>query len=278
MTYQPEPLASYFNEYGLREWDRLIATPAAEISLYLHAHYLKMYIQPGMRVLEIGAGPGRFTQLLSDAGARIVVADLSTVQLDLNRRFSQEKGFAHAVEEWREADLSDLAPWPADSFDSIVAYGGPFSYVLERRHTALDACLRVLKPDGMLLASVMTLWGSAHNALPGVLALPAEWNQRVTQTGDLTAETFPGRAGNFMHLFRASEARSWLEAAGLEVRAMSASGVLANAWGGNALNTIRQDAGKWAELLRMELEASAEPGCLDMGTHLIFTAQKRSIQ
>jgi len=40
------------------------------------------------------------------------------------------------------------------------------------------------------------------------------------------------------------------------------------------LAEIRADEGKWQELLRMELEACAEPGCLDMGTHLIGVARK----
>ncbi len=52
---------------------------------------------------------------------------------------------------------------------------------------------------------------------------------------------------------------------------MCASGVLANGYEGD-LRPIRQDPVKWAELLSMEQEASAEPGCLDMGTHLIFVA------
>ena len=37
---------------------------------------------------------------------------------------------------------------------------------------------------------------------------------------------------------------------------------------------IRQDSTKWQELLRMELEASREQGCLDMGTHIIAVVEK----
>jgi hypothetical protein len=41
------------------------------------------------------------------------------------------------------------------------------------------------------------------------------------------------------------------------------------------LKEIRNDADKWNELLRMELEACAEEGCLNMGTHLIAVAKTR---
>ncbi len=160
--YSPEAIAGYFDQYGLREWNRLIETPVDEVSLYLHTYYLEEYVKSGMRVLEIGAGAGRFTQVLARIGARVWVGDISHGQLDLNRRFAHELGFEGAVEDWQQMDICDLGRFPEASFDCVLAYGGPFSYVLEQRDAALSECLRVLKPAGLLLASVMTLWGAAH--------------------------------------------------------------------------------------------------------------------
>jgi len=271
--YDPQILSSYFDAYGEREWQRLVATPVHEISLYIHHHYLQRYITAGARVLEIGAGAGRFTQILVGLGARVVAADISFGQLELNRRHAAELGFSTGVEDWLQADICDLRCFADASFDAVVAYGGPFSYVLDRRGTALAECLRVLKPGGVLLLSVMCLWGSARSSLAGVLqGTPPEANRRIIATGDITPRTFPGRRDNFMHLFRSSELRVWLEAAGLEVLALSASGCLV--WPGNPqMDNVRGDAQIWEELLSMELEASADPGCLDMGTHLIAVAR-----
>jgi hypothetical protein len=42
----------------------------------------------------------------------------------------------------------------------------------------------------------------------------------------------------------------------------------------DTLENIRSDEEKWAELLRMELEACADPGSLNMGMHTIVVAQK----
>lgn len=39
---------------------------------------------------------------------------------------------------------------------------------------------------------------------------------------------------------------------------------------------MRDDPEKWNELLRMELEACADDGCLGLGTHIIVVAQKAS--
>lgn len=272
-NYDPAQAARHFDEFGMQEWQRLTATPVAEVSLHIHTHYLQKYVAAGSRVLEIGAGAGRFTQVLADLGAHICVADISATQLELNRELAQKFEFAPAVEDWVQADICDLSQFAAASFDCVVAYGGPLSYVLDQRVTAVQECIRVLRGNGRFLASVMSLWGSAHNALQGVLSIPAASNQRITTTGDITAETFPGREGHFMHLFRAGEFRHLLERAGFSVLALSASNCLAIGWN-DYLADMRHDAEKWGELLRMELEAGADPASLNAGTHIIGVAVK----
>lgn len=271
--YDPKAVAAYFDQFGQREWDRLTATPVDEVSLHVHAHYLGVYVPCGARVLEIGAGAGRFTQVLAGLGARVVVADISAVQLGLNRQYAEQYGYYGAVEVWQQVDACEMGCFAGEAFDCVVAYGGLFSYVLERREEALGECLRVLRRGGLLLVSVMSLWGSAHRALEGVLELPVQINQRITATGDLTAETWPTRKDNYMHLYRAGELRSWLAGAGLHLLQLSASNCLSTGYE-EMLREMRQDAERWAELLRMEVEACAEPGCLDMGTHIIAVGRK----
>ena len=272
--YDPAAVMQHFDDFGIREWERLTQSPSDEVSLYLHRYYLEKYISSGERVLEIGAGAGRFTQILAGLGARITVADISQVQLDLNKRFAAELNFQKGIQDWVQVDICDLSRFEPDSFDRVVAYGGPFSYVLDQRDLALVECLRVLRPGGLLFMSVMSLWGSAHGRLDGVLSVPASINETITGTGDITSTTFPSRTGNFMHLFRAGELRSWLSRYPLEILDLSASGCLSLTWD-EALKEIRNHPEKWNELLRMELEACSEEGCLGMGNHIIAVAAKR---
>src|SRR5687767_8907905 len=92
-SYNANAVVQHFDAFGIHEWERLIQTPSDEVSLYIHTHYLEKYITKGKRVLEIGAGAGRFTQILAGLMAQIMVADISSVQLDLNQRFAVELGF-----------------------------------------------------------------------------------------------------------------------------------------------------------------------------------------
>ena len=42
----------------------------------------------------------------------------------------------HAVESWHQIDMCDMSAFADATFDIVVAYGGPFSYVLDRRDVA----------------------------------------------------------------------------------------------------------------------------------------------
>src|SRR5262245_53615241 len=130
--YNADWVTGYFDQFGLGEWQRLVATPVDEVSLYLHSYYLEKYIRPGCRVLEIGAGAGRFTQVLARLGAQILVADISPGQLELNRQHAQLYDFAQAVEDWQQVDICAMPQYAAGDFEVVVAYGGPLSYALDR--------------------------------------------------------------------------------------------------------------------------------------------------
>jgi len=270
--YSPQWVANFFDDYGEKEWERLVKTPTQEVKLFIHAHYLKHYIRSGDYVLEVGAGAGRFTQVLVELGAKVVVADISEQQLILNKKYAEEFNFKHSIEDWLKLDMCDMKQLENNLFDAVVCYGGPLSYVFDRRDIALQEILRVLKPKGKALVSVISLWGSIHEFLPGTLDVPVKDNVKIIQTGDLSPENYQ-KANHHCHLFRSQELVKFLEDNQTQILAISASNCLSAAWG-ERLVEIRQDSQKWQELLRMELEASREAGCLDMGTHLIAVVEK----
>ncbi|MEA5596258.1 class I SAM-dependent methyltransferase [Rivularia sp. UHCC 0363] len=270
--YSSQWVANYFDDYSEKEWERLVKTPTEEVKLFIHTHYLKEYIRSGDYVLEIGAGAGRFTQILVELGARVIVADISEKQLNLNKKYAEELGFIKGIEDWFQLDICDMKQLENHQFDSVVCYGGPLSYVFDRRDIALQEILRVLKCKGKALLSVMSLWGSIHEFLPSTLKVTSEDNANIIKTGDLCPENFHG-ANHHCHLFRAQELVKFLEINQTQILTISASNCLSAAWGERLLE-IRQDTTKWQDLLLMELEASREQGCSDMGTHIIAIVEK----
>jgi SAM-dependent methyltransferase len=71
----------------------------------------------GKRVLDVGCGAGRFTELFADAGAEIVAVDLSSAVEAANKNVGQRRG-VHVV----QADLFSLPFLPA-SFDLVFSLG-----------------------------------------------------------------------------------------------------------------------------------------------------------
>ncbi len=141
-----EGVRRHFDDLGEGEWDRLVQSPRALLSLELHRRLLRRFVKPGWRVLEIGAGPGRFTIELAVLGATILVSDVSTVQLELNAKKVRDGGCEAAVEGRRILGVRDLSDLPDGSFDATVAFGGPISYAFDQADHALSECVRVAEP------------------------------------------------------------------------------------------------------------------------------------
>lgn len=267
MEYDRSAVAAYFDEFAEREWDRLVKDAEAEVNFAVHVHYLRRYVQPGWRVLEVGAGAGRFTIELARLGARPVVTDVSPVQLELNRSKVIAAGFEACVEKRHLLDVVDMTVFAESSFDAVVCYGGPLSYVMGRRSDAVRECVRVANPGSPLLFSVMSLWGSVHKGLTFVLAVPRETNEAIIASGDVTAAALPGHK-HCCHAFRGTEFRELLAGSGLRIDAFSAATCLTTGWS-DRLAGVRSDDARWAELIEMEIAACAEPGCVEGGPHMI---------
>lgn len=270
--YDPAWTARWYDELGAKEWERFDASAADRVSLHLHERLLREHVPPGSRVLEIGAGPGRFTRTLAALGCRVLVGDLSPVQLAEHARRAAEQGFEPAVEERRRLDVCDLSELASASFDAVVCFGGPLSYVFERAPEALAECARVCRPGGAVLASVMSLWGTLHRFLPQVLQVPPEANRRILADGDLSPDNWAG-VTHRCHLFRAEELRGLAAGAGLEVLSLSASAFVSLLHEDGLPDPAGDPAG-WAELLSLEEAACASPGATEAGPHLLLAARR----
>ncbi len=270
--YDAKWVEQFYDEYGEKEWDRLVRHPEDEVKLHVHKHYLVKYVNTGDDVLEIGPGPGRFTQILVEMGAAVTAVDISQVQLDLNRQYAQKHDFEAGVRERHKLDICDMNCLATAAYDAVVCYGGPLSYVFDQAGEALAEIRRVLKPDGVALLSVMSMWGTVHKYLDGFLKLPVEVNRAIVSTGDLCPANYPENEHN-CRMYSPDQLRQLLESVGLKVLDMSASNCLSTVWG-ERLAEARKDPVQWQQLLELELAACREPGCLDMGTHLIAIARK----
>jgi SAM-dependent methyltransferase len=254
-TWDPTRAAGYFDEYGEREWKRFEDGTTPGPSATTHTRMLEGYVQPGDRVLDAGAGPGRFTLELLRLGAHVTALDISPGQLEL---LSARVPDVEAV----LGDVTDLSQFGDDTFDLTVCYGGPLSYVVDRAEHAVAELARVTRSGGHVLVSVMGLAGAAIHFAPIIVELarrdgPAK-SQEIARTGVLPEGDGYGHLAMRMYLW--DELEELLAPHG-EVVEGAAAGVLPH---------VEVEEPEIRALLEeFEERLAYDPGCRSCGEHII---------
>ncbi len=125
------------------EFERFLRRRTADT----HAGYLLPHLKPGMRMLDIGCGPGTISVGLAGAvdPGEFFGVDMDASQVDLASKAAREGGHSNA--RFRVADALDL-PFPDDHFD-VVHCHAVLMHIPDTR-AALAEVTRVLRTGGIL--------------------------------------------------------------------------------------------------------------------------------
>jgi SAM-dependent methyltransferase len=120
------------------------------------AAFLLPELRPGMRLIDVGCGPGSITRGLAErlAPGQVIGLDLSRETLDAARREAAARGLANL--HYEEGSVYEL-PFPEASFD--VAYAHQVFQHLRERDVALREMLRVVRPGGLVAVRDVD-WGT----------------------------------------------------------------------------------------------------------------------
>ena len=276
--YDPDYTRKFYDAYGSFEWDRLDVTAYGSLQAIIHADFIGRYIRQGDRVLDAGCGPGRFTTTVAKLGAAVTALDLSERQLELAEEKISEAGLLEVVDAFVPADITDLSLFPDGQFDAVICYGGALSYVCERRHRAASELVRVVRPGGILLISVMSRYGAMANLVRHptmtVLKDPEGWHVwRVAEDGDLPgfASTHVDMQHPAMHMYTSDELRRLLP--GCRVLELAGSNVTTFE-GSTTVDEVLGDQQAWTTAVELERELNSRPGLVDNGSHIIMAAQR----
>jgi ubiquinone/menaquinone biosynthesis C-methylase UbiE len=281
--YDPEYTREFYNEYAGAEWSRLERNPQGKLKAIIHEDFIKRYLKPGWHVLDTGSGPGRFSITAINTGARVTVLDISDKQLELARQKISEAGLDEKVEDYIRGDISNLSVFPDNRYDMVICYGGALSYVCEKRQQAAKELVRVTKPGGYILVSVMSLLGAVISVADvpemNMLTHPDEeidnipplWP--VLESGDLPP--FPSGDRTIahapMHLYTDKELRRLFDTC--EVLETAGSNVTVKEYG-STVETIYENPKAWETLVEIEKKLNHDPGLVNSGNHIILAAQK----
>ena len=272
-TRKLDHVRAYYDARGESEWHRLDNPYEGAVEQELHRRAFEELLPPGARVLDLGGGPGKWTIWLAQRGHRVVLADLSPKLLEIARRELAAAGVeAEAV---LEVDARDLGRFAAGEFDAVLSLG-PFYHLVAAadRERAVGEARRVLRPGGLLLATVMT----RYSWLLGVILESGSGRvadvRRALQDGVYRNDE-PGRFTE-AYLHRPAEVAPFFEAGGFQtVRIMASQSFLYLAQ--QQLADLRErDAEAYEVLLDLAYAAATDPSILGLAGHILYAGRATS--
>ncbi len=112
--------------------------------------YIEKYLTPGAKIIEIGAGTGRYSLALAEMGYDVTAVELVPHNIEI----MQKKVKPHHKIRIHEGNACDLSAFESEKFD-IVLLLGPMYHLFndEDKHKALSEAIRLAKKNGVIYAS-----------------------------------------------------------------------------------------------------------------------------
>ena len=250
----------------------------ARLVYLLHLDFLNPHLAQGAAVLDAGSGAGKFSVHIAHSGCNVTVLDISPEQLAIAQQKFDEAGLKGNVSGFIEANISDLSQIADNSFDTTVCFGGALNYLFERTDLAIQELMRVTKPGGTLLASVMSRMGvlrfvmaNQHVDPKDFFGRPDHWHiDQVLESGNLPK--IEGLAHPARHFFTAAELREAFSSSGLQSIEMGCTPALFSALH-EKLDEAEKNPAAWNTVLTIEKAAYKRVEILDSGEFLLIKGQ-----
>lgn len=277
MSYNPNIPKDRYNNYEDREWTRLEKDGHGELLYRVHREMLSRHIKESDKVLEAGAGSGRYTKDLVHLCRSLTVADISEHQIEFNKSKMKALSLLGRIESFHVLDILDMSVFEDDSFDCIVCIGGVINYLLDREKDGVAEMLRVLKPGGSIVVGSMSFIGASLYYLGGIHYEKNQFGIEATKwlfdTGIQDEAHYPVPSKHYVHMMRSSELDALFSQFPVEVVERSAAGLYSHG-GDEALENARNDKELWELIVQKEIEFTKLPGTLDCGMNIIYVVKK----
>lgn len=277
MSYNPDIPRDRYNNYGDREWTRLEKDGHGELLYRVHLDILKRHVNGSNRVLEIGAGSGRYTKDIVHLCSSLTVADISEHQIEFNKSKMKELSLFEKVDSYHVLDMLDMDVFPDSHFDSVVCIGGVINYLLDRENDGVAEMLRVLKPGGRLIVGAMSLIGASLYYLDGIRYEKDQFGIDATKwifdTGIQDGEHYPVPSKHYVHIMRSDQMNDLFNQFPVEIIERSSAGLFTQA-GDEALENARNDKEFWELIVEKEIQFTKLEGTLDCGMNIIYVVKK----
>lgn len=269
----------FYNQYGIREWERMDKTPYDYLNFLLHMDFIGSEIKEGIELCDVGCGAGRYSIEFAQRGCNITLVDISDVQLDLAKQKIIEYGQSSRLKAAYNTSLLDMNDIESNSFDITVCYGAPLNYLFDNYRDGIAELYRITKPGGQVFVSVNSrlgvlrmLYGNENFDMVSFLEKSEYWYiDQVIETGDLPEHPEVNQPPR--HFFNALELENLFEEVGFTNVELASSPCMMSGLR-TRVDEINKSESAWNEMLRQELLLYRNRQLSDSGEFLVLRATK----
>ncbi len=140
-------LNDYYQQY---DEDGRLRGPHGMVEFLTTMRYVEKYLTPGCRVLEIGAGTGRYSHALARQGYAVDAVELVPHNIEVFKRNTEPGERVTVV----QGDAVNLEGFGNGTYDVTLLLGPMYHlYTEEEQRAALSEALRVTKSGGVVFAA-----------------------------------------------------------------------------------------------------------------------------
>ena len=153
MSTRQEILSSFYKE--IDEDARLQKNRHGQLEYLTTMAYIHRYVPAGSKILEVGAGTGRYSIALAREGMDVTAVELVEHNLAVLRENSRGLGNMQSY----QGDATDLSRFGDNSFDATLVFGPMYHlYEAEEVQRAIDEAIRVTRPGGVILFAFLSVF------------------------------------------------------------------------------------------------------------------------
>ena len=139
---------------------RLTRTRHGQLEFFTTMEYIHKYLKPGMKILEVGAGTGRYSITLAKEGYDVTAVELVKSNLEVLKQNAKDVKNITAF----QGDALNLSKLESESFDMVLVLGPLYHlYFNHDQQRAIDEALRVCKTNGVVMFAFIPV----HNFVYG---------------------------------------------------------------------------------------------------------------
>lgn len=138
------------NFYANSDEENRLLNRCGNIEFITTMKYIEKYLQPGMRVIEIGAGTGRYSHHIAQKSYRVDAVELTRANIDKFRALTCPGENITVA----QSSATDLSGFDTETYDITLLLGPMYHLFTEKdKLAALSEAIRVTKKGGIIFAA-----------------------------------------------------------------------------------------------------------------------------